>query len=106
MAFGGALKHRRYHKEAEAERIYLIRQAHCFYCTTEMNNVPNDRLQKTMDHIQPRAHGGQNILKNYVAACKTCNQDRGNEDFIEYAIKSTLKRRYENVFRVRHPLSS
>jgi len=33
----------------------------------------------TLDHVLPRSRGGQNIWTNLVAACKKCNQKKGNK---------------------------
>lgn len=35
--------------------------------------------QPTVDHIIPRRDGGTNTLKNYVIACRQCNEDKGHK---------------------------
>tara|TARA_B100000989_G_scaffold17167_1_gene11326 strand:+ start:5672 stop:6211 length:540 start_codon:yes stop_codon:yes gene_type:complete len=45
----------------------------CQYCGCEF---PNDKL--TLDHIYPKSKGGQNTWSNLVAACKKCNQKKGD----------------------------
>lgn len=45
----------------------------CQYCSIEL---PNDKL--TLDHIIPKSKGGKNTWDNLVAACKKCNQKKGN----------------------------
>ena len=39
----------------------------------------NQNLKLTIDHIIPRGRGGQDLWENLVAACKTCNQMKGNK---------------------------
>ena len=45
----------------------------CQYCN---NRLPEGEL--TIDHVIPRSKGGTNIWENVVAACKPCNQKKGN----------------------------
>ena len=33
----------------------------------------------TMDHIQPKSRGGEKCWMNIVAACKTCNNNKGDK---------------------------
>jgi hypothetical protein len=43
----------------------------CHYCNSRAKPL-------TLDHIVPRSRGGTNDYRNLVAACKRCNQDKGN----------------------------
>jgi len=45
----------------------------CGYCET-----PLSMSTCTVDHVIPRAKGGTNGLDNTVAACKTCNNRKGD----------------------------
>ena len=44
----------------------------CQYCG-------KSNLKLTIDHIIPRGRGGQDLWENLVAACKQCNQMKGNK---------------------------
>ena len=44
----------------------------CVYC--------GSKDQITLDHIRPRARGGQDVARNLVSACRCCNQAKGTED--------------------------
>ncbi len=46
----------------------------CQYCA---NTFPSEKL--TLDHVLPRSKGGKNTWFNLVAACKKCNQKKGNK---------------------------
>jgi 5-methylcytosine-specific restriction endonuclease McrA len=48
-------------------------QNQCQYCTKFFES---DSL--TIDHVKPRSKGGKNTWTNLVAACKKCNQKKGN----------------------------
>lgn len=56
-------------------RNVLARDGHvCSYC---------DAIATTIDHIVPRAHGGEHRWKNVASACKSCNgtkRDRTPEE--------------------------
>ena len=45
----------------------------CQYCAKEYESKI-----LTLDHILPRSKGGKNTWTNLVAACKKCNQKKGN----------------------------
>jgi hypothetical protein len=36
----------------------------------------------TLDHVKPRARGGQSVLRNLVACCAQCNRDKGSVDWL------------------------
>lgn len=75
----------------------------CVYCATPL---PLDLA--TLDHVYPRAHGGTGHPGNLVAACRGCNQLKGDllpteffalhpwagANFVRYArsVHRTLKR--------------
>lgn len=42
----------------------------CVYC---------GKFANTIDHVVPRAAGGQNSYENCVAACQTCNRRKGHQ---------------------------
>ena len=51
----------------------IVRDEHtCQYCG--MTKIP-----LTIDHIIPKGRGGNNTWENLVAACKKCNQKKGNK---------------------------
>ncbi|HXY29817.1 MAG TPA: HNH endonuclease [Gemmatimonadaceae bacterium] len=45
----------------------------CVYCARALS-----WFTLTLDHILPRAHGGQNDFGNVVAACASCNSIKGD----------------------------
>lgn len=62
----------------------------CAYCTK--------RRGETIDHILPRAQGGQNTWENTVASCKTCNNKKDNrtpeQANMELLFKPTVPKRF------------
>jgi 5-methylcytosine-specific restriction endonuclease McrA len=55
-------------------RALFRRDLHvCMYCGLKLQE-----RELTRDHIVPRSRGGRDIWTNVVAACKRCNQRKGN----------------------------
>lgn len=51
----------------------------CYYCKRQMTRDRNDtRTIATMDEVHPRSKGGLRTLSNQVAACKACNNLKGD----------------------------
>jgi 5-methylcytosine-specific restriction endonuclease McrA len=46
----------------------------CVYCAVRL-----DARTATLDHVMPRAHGGQHDVGNLVAACGPCNRLKGDQ---------------------------
>lgn len=54
-------------------RIYIRDRYRCQYC-----GETKHAKELTLDHIFPRAQGGESTPHNLVAACVRCNQRKGN----------------------------
>lgn len=68
---------RREAREMWREGIRACWDHRCAYC----NGTPIDDDSLTADHVVPKAHGGQDLTKNIVPACRSCNSDKGSEDW-------------------------
>tara|TARA_B100000886_G_C20391172_1_gene478335 strand:+ start:922 stop:1425 length:504 start_codon:yes stop_codon:yes gene_type:complete len=65
----------RYHTiPCHRKNIIWRDQNQCQYCAKYFTS---DKL--TIDHVLPRSRGGKNKWNNLVAACKKCNQRKGNK---------------------------
>ena len=51
----------------------------CPYCSEPMTLTKNFNNTATIEHIRPKSKGGSNDHENLMAACYSCNQDRGNQ---------------------------
>ena len=67
------IKRRRRDTTMKRARIYIRDNYRCQYCG--INKLAKDL---TLDHILPRAQGGESTPQNLVAACVKCNQRKGN----------------------------
>jgi 5-methylcytosine-specific restriction endonuclease McrA len=54
-------------------RILMRDRWKCQYC-----GVRGTQFDLTLDHIQPRSRGGRSDVENLCAACKSCNQRKGD----------------------------
>jgi hypothetical protein len=58
--------------------------ARCVYCRNPMRvhtnapAVPDDARAATLDHVDPNRKRGRNAPDNVVAACRSCNADKGH----------------------------
>jgi 5-methylcytosine-specific restriction endonuclease McrA len=59
--------------ETVREKVLRRDQFRCVYCGIKF---PPESL--TLDHVQPRVRGGDHSEGNLVAACRTCNADKGS----------------------------
>lgn len=53
--------------------VYLRDKYTCQYCAVNFSS-----RDLTFDHVLPRSRGGQTTWKNIVAACRPCNQTKGD----------------------------
>lgn len=56
------------------DRIFARDEHRCVYCG---ETFPVEQL--SLDHVQPRARGGDNSPGNLVTACKACNTRKGHQ---------------------------
>ena len=66
----------------------------CAYC-----GKSDKRNRLELDHVVPKSHGGADRYNNLVAACRACNQKRGNQP-----IEQWLKRRPNKLAEVQAKL--
>ena len=60
-------------------RLVLARDAYtCQYC-----GIQPSKAALTIDHVLPRSQGGEKSWVNVVAACRPCNQRKGNRTPLE-----------------------
>jgi len=64
----------------------------CQYCA---NHFTVEKL--TLDHILPKSRGGRNSWVNLVAACKKCNQRKGNKTAEESGMYPIKKPKLPNT---------
>lgn len=67
------VKRRRQETTMKRARIYIRDRYRCQYCGEHKH-----ARDLTLDHILPRAQGGESTPHNLVSACVKCNQRKGN----------------------------
>jgi 5-methylcytosine-specific restriction endonuclease McrA len=69
----------------------------CAYC----DNPPIDDASLTLDHVKPRAKGGEDKTSNCIPACKRCNHSKGSENAFEWFQRQQFYS-IEREYRIRH----
>lgn len=64
---------------AEKEKIKIRDNYTCVYCGRDLLKEPNEL---EIDHVIPRAQGGNREESNLVVACQNCNSDKGYDEII------------------------
>jgi hypothetical protein len=68
-----------------------LRRDPCIYCCAwplpAMGNAP-----MTLEHIQPKSHGGENGWPNLASAHQTCNAHRGRAPLLAYLLYRRMMR--------------
>ena len=69
----------------------------CAYCGTP----PIDDASLTLDHVKPKAKGGEDKTSNCIPACKRCNHSKGSEDWVTWFNRQEFYS-IEREYRIRH----
>ena len=84
----------------------------CCYCGHRMHAIPNQarvvpRKAATKEHVTPKSHNGLGLIENLVAACRLCNELRGNMDAIAfYNLQQKWFRRDKSLRNRWHEIST
>ena len=73
-----------YKAKEKKEKLRKRQRNKCYWCGEQMNNRQYDRREITLDHIVPKSKGGLAVRENLVAACRECNERRGNMDATDF----------------------
>ena len=68
---------------AEAKRLWRRSIKEHFDCTCVYCGKTYDLSHLTIDHVHPRSLGGGD-LRNLVAACQSCNQRKGSNNWLSF----------------------
>jgi len=66
---------------SEAKRLWRRSIKEHFNCTCVYCGETYELHELTLDHVQPRTFGGEDITSNLVPACLKCNQDKGSNEW-------------------------
>lgn len=70
--------------------LYNEQGGFCAYCGTGMTLDMGFENTATQDHVRPVADGGGKSLRNIVAACFKCNQDKGKLPLLVWLAKREI----------------
>ena len=52
---------------------------YCYLCGTDVDFSADDHQAFTLDHVWPRAYGGNSDYENLLGACRSCNEAKASE---------------------------
>lgn len=52
---------------------------YCYLCGTEVDFSVDGHLAFTLDHVWPRAYGGNSDFENLLGTCRSCNEAKASE---------------------------
>jgi len=82
-------------QKEERRKIWLKYDKHCAYCGEK---IKYENMQ--IDHIKARRKGGNDFIKNYNPACRSCNATKST-----YTIEEFKQRLIDDVNRLRRDSS-
>jgi hypothetical protein len=76
--------YRKFSKKIVFSRLNVLKRDkyNCQYCGKALKST-----QATIDHVLPKALGGQSTFENCVVACKKCNSKKSNKTLEESGMK-------------------
>ncbi|MBX2834360.1 MAG: HNH endonuclease [Micavibrio sp.] len=77
--------------------VFLRDEFSCQYCAQ-----PYKARELTFDHVIPRSKGGRTNWENIVAACQTCNRDKGDAMPREVNMFPIHEPRQPSIFELQH----
>lgn len=83
------LQQNKFRKPTEFSLKRLLRRDLCSYCGIHPSETPDGRM--TIDHVVPRAIGGDNNLSNMAGSCYSCNQAKASRDLLGFLLDHNSK---------------
>lgn len=82
------LMQNKFKKPTEFSLKRLLRYDLCAYCGIHPSDTPDGRM--TIDHVVPRASGGENNLSNMAGSCYNCNQAKASKDLLGFMLEVNI----------------
>lgn len=75
--------------------VYAEESGRCIYC-----GRPVSQMNYSVDHIIPRASGGDDSIDNLVCCCKTCNNKKDCRSLIDFIDDKSTKKKLKYYRRI------
>ena len=63
----------------EAAALARREMPYCYLCGTDVDFSADGHQAFTLDHVWPRAYGGNSDFENLLGACRSCNEAKASE---------------------------
>lgn len=78
--------------------IYMRDEFKCVYCRRKLTSTRSP-YDLTLDHLNPRALGGDHSIKNLATACRSCNSRKGARSYKTWATTKQRERIKKQIRR-------
>jgi 5-methylcytosine-specific restriction endonuclease McrA len=68
----------------EAKRLWRKAIKEHFNCQCVYCGETYDTNELTLDHVRPKAFGGSDLTSNLVPSCRSCNQAKGSQNWLQW----------------------
>ena len=68
----------------EAKRLWRKAIKEYFNCQCVYCGETYDTNELTLDHVRPKAYGGSDLTSNLVPSCRSCNQAKGSQNWLQW----------------------
>jgi 5-methylcytosine-specific restriction endonuclease McrA len=68
----------------EAKRLWRRAIKEHFECRCVYCGETYDTNELTLDHVRPKAYGGSDLTSNLVPSCRSCNQAKGSQNWLQW----------------------
>ena len=65
--------------QRSVEALARREMPYCYLCGSDLDFVADGYRRFTLDHVWPRAYGGNSDYDNLLGACRSCNQTKSGE---------------------------
>jgi hypothetical protein len=74
------------------QKVWELTGGRCTYCDCQLENGGTVGASFVVEHVVPRSCGGPDNIANYVPACASCNNSKGDRHVLQF-IQTKMDRR-------------
>lgn len=74
------------------QKVWDLTGGRCTYCDCQLENGGTVGASFVIEHVVPRSCGGPDNIANYVPACASCNNSKGDRHVLQF-IQTKMDRR-------------
>jgi hypothetical protein len=87
------------------QKVWELTSGRCTYCDCQLENGGTVGASFVVEHVVPRSCGGPDNIANYVPACASCNNSKGDRHVLQF-IQTKMDRRRPPLTVVPLPIAA